>query len=98
MALQQIKNEHERLSILRSLHAMTGFGANNSMVRDGCAEFGVDMSNDLVKTHLTWLAEQSLVRIENKGAYLIAELTARGQDVVEGLTTVLGIKRPRASD
>jgi hypothetical protein len=98
MAIQQIKNEHERSSILKALNAMTGFGANHSMVRDACATFGVDMSNDLTKTHLHWLAEQGLVRVDKKAAYLIAELTARGQDCVEGLVTVPGIKRPRASD
>lgn len=98
MALKKIKNEHERLSILKALAAMPGFSTNHSMVRDACAAFGVDMSSDLVKTHFGWLEEQGLVRVERKSAYVIGELTGRGQDVVDGLVAVDGIKRPRATD
>lgn len=98
MALKKMMSEHERLSILKSLSAMRGFSANHSMIRDACATFGVDMSNDLVKTHLGWLEEQGLVRVERKAAYHIAELTARGQDVIDGLAVVDGVKRPRATD
>ena len=98
MALIDIKNEHQRRSILTALSAMVGFGANHSMVRDTCSSFGVEMSNDTVKTQLYWLEEQGLVSVKPQGNYLIAELKSRGQDVVDGLTFVPGIKRPRAGE
>jgi Fe2+ or Zn2+ uptake regulation protein len=98
MSLVDIKNEHQRRSILNALSAMVGFGANHSMVRDTCASFGVEMSNDTIKTQLYWLEEQGLVSVKTQGNYLIAELKSRGQDVVNGLTFVPGIKRPSAGD
>ncbi len=98
MALIDITNEHQRRSILTALSAMVGFGANHSMIRDTCASFGVEMSNDTVKTQLYWLGEQGLVSVKQQGNYVIAELKSRGQDVVDGLTFVPGIKRARAGD
>ena len=98
MSLTDVKNEHQRRSILTALAAMVGFGANHSMVRDTCAKYGVEMSNDTVKTQLYWLEEQGLVSVKPQGNYLSAELKSRGQDVVDGLTFVPGIKRPRAGE
>ena len=98
MALIDIKNEHQRRSILTALSAMVGFGANHSMVRDTCASFGVEMSSDTIKTQLYWLEEQGLVSVKSQGKYLIAELKARGQDVVDGLVLIPGIKRASAGE
>ena len=98
MSLVDIKNEHQRRSILNALSAMVGFGANHSMVRDTCASFGVEMSNDTIKTQLYWLDEQGLVSVKVQGNYLLAELKARGQDVVDGLVFIPGIKRPSAGE
>jgi hypothetical protein len=98
MALIDIKNEHQRRSILTALSAMVSFGANHSMVRDTCASFGVEMSGDTIKTQLYWLEEQGLVSVKLQGKYLIAELKARGQDVVDGLALVPGIKRASAGE
>lgn len=98
MSFIDIRNEHQRRSILTALHAMVGFGANHSMVRDTCASFGVAMSGDTIKAELYWLEEQGLVRLKSTGSYLIAELTGRGADVVNGLTYVPGIKRKGAGE
>jgi Fe2+ or Zn2+ uptake regulation protein len=98
MSLTEIKNEHQRRSILKALSAMVGYGANHSMVRDTCASFGVEMSNDTIKTQLYWLDEQGLVSVKVQGNYLLAELKARGQDVVDGLVFIPGIKCPSAGE
>lgn len=98
MSFSDIQNEHQRRSILKALSVMVGFGANHAMVRETCATFGVSMSHDTVKTQLYWLEEQGLVSIKPQGNYLIAELKARGQDVVDGLVSVPGIKRPSAKE
>ena len=96
MALKNIQNEHQRAAILKVLNVMNGYKSNNSMIRDGCEAFNNRMSNDEVKTQLSWLAEQGLISINHVGDYINAELTERGQDVAEGRATVPGIKRPSA--
>jgi hypothetical protein len=95
MPLQEIQNEHARLSILRALDALN-YSSNDSMIKDSCHDFGNTMSSDQVRTQLGWLAEQSLVTIKRKGNYMIATLTSRGQDVAQGTSFVDGVKRPRA--
>ncbi|EBB5010387.1 ArsR family transcriptional regulator, partial [Salmonella enterica] len=39
---------------------------------------------------------QGLVTLETLHGYLVATLTGRGQDVVEGRVSVPGVKKPRA--
>jgi predicted transcriptional regulator len=95
MALADIQNKHFRLSILRALDALK-YTSNDSIIKDSCAQFGVKMSTDQVKTQLGWLAEQGLVTNESKGNYIIATLTGRGQDVAQGISFVDGIQRPSA--
>ncbi len=95
MPLQEIQNEHARLSILRALDALN-YSSNDSIIKDACESFGNTMSSDQVRTNLSWLAEQSLVTITRKGDYMIATLTGRGQDVAQGISFVDGVKRPRA--
>ncbi len=95
MPLQDIQNEHARLSILRALDALN-YSSNDSIIKDSCHEFGNSMSSDQVRTQLGWLAEQGLVNVSRKGNYMIAMLTSRGQDVVQGISFVDGVKRPRA--
>lgn len=95
MPLQEIQNEHARLSILRALDALN-YSSNDSIIKDACESFGNTMSNDQVRTQLGWLAEQSLVTVKRKDSYMIATLTSRGQDVAQGISFVHGVKRPRA--
>lgn len=93
MALQNIQNQHARLSILRALDALL-HPSNDSIIKDSCAQFGNQMSSSQVRTQLCWLKEQGLVEITKQGDYLIAKLTMHGQDVAQGLSLVDGVKRP----
>ena len=61
MAITQIMNEHERLSILHCLAAMDDYAANNSIIQSVCAQYGNTMTMDKIGTHLFWLKEQGLV-------------------------------------
>jgi hypothetical protein len=54
------------------------------------------MSNDRVLSHLAWLKEQGLVSLDVNGAYTMATLSGRGQDVSDGVATCPGVKKPRA--
>ncbi|OUR62044.1 hypothetical protein A9Q74_06240 [Colwellia sp. 39_35_sub15_T18] len=96
MAIDKVMSEHQRLSILLALGAMNGYQTNDSMLQSACAAYGHTMSNDRVLSHLAWLKEQGLVSLESNGAYTMATLSGRGQDVSNGMATCPGVKKPRA--
>ena len=84
----------QRLVILRSL-VEAGYDANESILDDCLALYGHKISRDLVRTHLNWLEEQGLVKIERLGnGFMIATITQRGVDVANGEAVVDGVKRP----
>ncbi len=92
--MKDLLDADQRLVILRSL-VDAGGEANESILQDCLDVFGHRVSRDQVRTHITWLAEQGLVVVENIGSYMVAQLTGRGQDVAEGRSTVPGVKKPR---
>lgn len=92
--MKDLLDADQRLVILRSL-VDAGGEANESILQDCLDVFGHRVSRDQVRTHITWLAEQGLVVVENIGSYMVANLTGRGQDVAEGRSTVPGVKKPR---
>ncbi len=85
-----------RLLILRSLHDMGGYEANESMIDDSLDFWGLKISRDTVRTQMRWLEEQGLITLRDIDGYLIARLTGRGEDVATGQAIVPGVKRPRA--
>ncbi|EEO13783.1 VpaChn25_0724 family phage protein [Vibrio cholerae] len=96
MSFKELLTEDQRLVILRSLHEMHGYEANESIV-DSCLDaYGHKISRDVVRTHLFWLQEQGLVSLRDVGDCQIARLTGRGEDVATGQAVVPGVKRPRA--
>lgn len=96
MAITDVINEHERLSLLMALNAMSSYRNNDSILQEACAQYGHDMSRDRVKSHLAWLEEQGAVTTDKVGNYLVAELTSRGQDAAQGRARIPGVKRPGA--
>lgn len=92
--MKDLLDADQRLVILRSL-VDAGGEANESILQDCLDAYGHRVSRDQVRTHITWLAEQGLVVIENIGSYMVANLSGRGQDVSEGRSTVPGVKKPR---
>ncbi|MEZ8102134.1 VpaChn25_0724 family phage protein [Vibrio bivalvicida] len=96
MAFKELLKEDQRLVILRSLHEMDGYEANESIL-DTCLEtYGHRISRDAVRTHLAWLEEQGLLTLREVAECQIATLTGRGEDVATGQARVPGVKRPRA--
>jgi hypothetical protein len=85
---------HLRLTILRVLAGAPAWTANSSIIHTVAVDFGLMASRDLIRTELSWLAEQSLVTIKDMGALVVATLTERGQDVAEGRVTAPGVQRP----
>ncbi|PNP31904.1 hypothetical protein AL534_014690 [Vibrio cholerae] len=95
MSFKELLTEDQRLVILRSLHEMHGYEANESII-DSCLDaYGHKISRDVVRTHLFWLQEQGLVSLRDVGDCQIARLTGR-EDVATGQAVVPGVKRPRA--
>ncbi|EGQ7976980.1 ArsR family transcriptional regulator [Vibrio cholerae] len=96
MSFKELLTEDQRLVVLRSLHEMHGYEANESII-DSCLDaYGHKISRDVVRTHLFWLQEQGLVSLRDVGDCQIARLTGRGEDVATGQAVVPGVKRPRA--
>ncbi|MCC3804114.1 ArsR family transcriptional regulator [Vibrio parahaemolyticus] len=96
MSFKELLTEDQRLVILRSLHEMHGYEANESII-DSCLDaYGHKISRDAVRTHLFWLQEQGLVALREMAGCQVARLTGRGEDVATGQAQVPGVKRPRA--
>lgn len=65
MSFKELLTEDQRLVILRSLHEMHGYEANESII-DSCLDaYGHKISRDVVRTHLFWLQEQGLVSLRD---------------------------------
>lgn len=87
--------EDRRLVLLRLLSEQSGYRSNSSILHSCLHALGVAATRDDVATDLSWLAEQSLVRLsETVPGVLVAELAARGHDVVTGQAVVPGVSRP----
>ncbi|ECJ8587553.1 ArsR family transcriptional regulator [Salmonella enterica] len=93
--INDILNEDRRLVILRSLLDCNN-EANESILQDCLDAYGHNVSRDVVRGQIDWLAEQNLVTVENLSGFYVVTLTGRGQDVAEGRAKVSGVKRPRA--
>lgn len=99
-AYEQLMAEHRRLSILRALEN-PGIGpeCNDSILHDiVCREYSIKSSRDQIRTALTWLRDQGLIKLKvlEESVY-IAVATQAGNDVAMGYATVPGVKRPSPS-
>lgn len=92
--INDILTEDRRLVILRSLLDCNN-EANESILQDCLDAYGHNVSRDVVRGQIDWLAEQNLVTVENLSGFYVVTLTGRGQDVAEGRAKVSGVKRPR---
>lgn len=89
--------EDRRLVLLRLLSEQPGYRANSSNLHAGLYTLGIAASRDDVTTDLHWLRDQSLVVLEpvpEVPELLIASITARGDDVANGVAIVPGVRRP----
>ncbi|EHZ8622606.1 ArsR family transcriptional regulator [Salmonella enterica] len=92
--IDDILTQDRRLVILRSLMDCNN-EANESILQDCLDAYGHNVSRDVVRGQIDWLAEQQLVTVENLHGFYVVTLTSRGQDVAEGRARVSGVKRPR---
>ncbi|WP_434353002.1 ArsR family transcriptional regulator [Psychrobacter sp. HD31] len=95
--MHNIITADQRLALLQSLVACNN-DANQGMLQTCIAQFGHSISMDLVRTHMLWLEEQGLIKINRlqMGAttMFVGVITQRGLDVANGVAVVDGVKKP----
>jgi hypothetical protein len=95
MTFKSLLNEDQRYVILRLLSEDTDYSVNEAVLRRALELSGHAISQDQLRTHLAWLVEQDLLKVESIGSGLqIATLTSRGMDVAQSRTVVPGVARP----
>ncbi|MDF2186161.1 MULTISPECIES: ArsR family transcriptional regulator [Grimontia] len=98
MTLQTLLQQDRRLVMLRVLNEMPGYEANDSIIDSALDAYGHNVSRDLVRTELSWLAEQLLVTLRDVAGTQVARITQRGIDIATGQATHPAIKRPRPGE
>ena len=85
----------QRLALLQALVACNN-DANQNILQPCLAQYGHNISMDLVRNHMLWLEEQGLVRISrlDTDRLFVATIIQRGLDVANGVSVVDGVKKP----
>lgn len=91
----QYLDEDRRLTILTLLAEAAGYQANQYLLQSALDGFGHVVSQDRLRSDLSWLAEQGLLTVSATAGVQIAQLSARGLDVAQGRAVHPGVKRPR---
>lgn len=94
MSYQDIVRADQRLSLLQALAEDPDYSHNEHVLAALLQSLGHGVSRDQLRTELSWLAEQGLIKLDQAELY-VARLTARGEDVAQGRSRVPGVARPR---
>lgn len=95
MSYHEELREHARIAILRMLEDAPKYTSNVSMMTQLLPKLGIGYSRDQVETEVRWLAEQSLLTVEDHAGFIVATATVRGVEVAQGIVKHHGICRPR---
>ena len=91
---EKITQQDRRLMVLILLAKETDYACNEYVLRESLKLYAHKLSADLLRTEMTWLAEQGLLTVNDASGLKVAKLTARGKDVADGCVVVPGVKRP----
>lgn len=94
MSFADVMDQDRRLVVLKALEAAAGYRAAQFVLQRYCEQFGHKVSADRMRTDLTWLKEQGLIKLETPDNVYVATLTQRGLDAAGGLADVPGVARP----
>jgi hypothetical protein len=83
-----------RLVLLRCLGAQQAYRGNDSILQHEVRIFGLEYSRDVIRNELRFLSEVKAVKLHEVGSVLVATLTRRGHEHVQGLTVIEGINQP----
>ena len=96
--IPQIEREKRRFVVLRHLADTPGYELNTELLSMGCQAQGVPTTEDQIRTAVSWLEEQDLVRTDTVGSVLLVTLTKAGREVADGRRIVPGVMRPGPID
>jgi DNA-binding transcriptional ArsR family regulator len=87
--------EDRRLIILRALAEDHDYALNDSVLKRALASLGHEVSRDVLRGDLTWLADQRLITVRklDDGVIWVARATEDGVDVAGGRPHP-GVARP----
>lgn len=94
MSFERIFREDARLIIMRELAGEPKYALNETLLQATLEVFGIARSREWVREELRRLADVGAVTLNEAGSVLIAVLTAKGLDHVEGRLVIEGVKRP----
>ncbi len=87
--------EDRRLVILRALAEDHDYALNDAVLKRALASLGHEVSRDMLRADLQWLADQRLITLRelDHGAIWVARATEDGVDVARGRPHP-GVARP----
>ena len=95
MSFLDFTMSHARLAILRMLTEASSHSANDSVLMTVMDQLGLPVTRDQLRSQLTWLEEQGLVRLARPSETLVVvQLRERGAEVAIGRSHVEGVQRP----
>lgn len=92
--LDEIREAHRLLAVLRTLSRSPLYAANDLLLRDWLDRLGLGTSRDVIRADLDHLQERGLCTLDRDGELTRVTLSERGLDVAEGRSQVDGILRP----
>ena len=92
-------NADVRLTILQILNKDPGYSVNHELMAAALDHTrAYSLTDDQVKTHFQWLADQGLVTTETVDRFNKAKLTDLGKRAAGGRVAIPGVARPNPSD
>ncbi len=85
---------YRRLSILSLLSGAAAYTLHEHHLKIGLASQGQPVGTDGLRSDLQWLNEQGLAYIQKPEGVWVATLTAKGDDVRQGLSHNPGVALP----
>lgn len=96
MSFENYLTKDRRLVILQFLSETPDRKLNDRLLTKLIATKGHDVSNNVVRNDVRYLADIGAVVRTNVEAMVIAEITQTGEDHVAGRTILDGVERPSA--
>lgn len=92
--LEVMRREEQRLALLRWLHALPTYTANEELARLYLTAVGLVADRADLRGRLKELGDADLLTVRMEGPLMVITLTRRGGDVAQGVTSVEGVRRP----
>jgi hypothetical protein len=92
--LDRIIREEARLILLKALAEQINGCLNSELLRRSLELFGITKTRAWVHDELAYLADMGAVRVVDAGTVRVATLTEKGQQHLDRVIAIDGVKRP----